>query len=150
MVATQFLCISTTFQYLQLLIQLVEVADSLQLWQTDAFLHGELHLKLACLYEAKAERWKRRFTAKPSSTMSLEEGLVSPLYDRQQLLECLKELELGLECVQRARAQVVEERKRAETGEEIRVLHSEYVYAITRLKVKLASTIPPPRECCNH
>ena len=74
-----------------------------------------------------------------------EEGLVY-LYDRQRLLECVSELEGGLEYMERARAREMEERGGEKEGEEIKVLHSEYVYAITRVKVKLASTIPPPRE----
>ena len=138
----------THVQYLELLIQLVEVAHSLELWQTDAHLHGELRLKLACLYEAKAELRNEKRVSMATSVAALEEGLTQP-YDRQQLLVCLQELELGLECVERARAQTMEENRgggEKDGGEEIRVLHSEYVYAITRVKVKLASTIPPPRE----
>ena len=80
------------------------------------------------------------------------EGGFSQLYDRAQLLECLSELELGLKYVKMARAEMMGEearrrRKRVEQdGAEITVLHSEYMFSITRVKVKLASTIPPPRE----
>jgi hypothetical protein len=139
---------------------LVEVSQSLQLWQTDPLLHGELHLKLACLYEAKAEikghDSRLGGSSKPVSNITLlAEGGFSQLYDRAQLLECLSELELGLKCVKMARAEMMEEaackatrrRKGVEQeGAEITVLHSEYMFSITRVKVKLASTIPPPRE----
>ena len=111
----------------------------------DAFLHGELHLKLACLYEAKAELRPARRNI--NRGVKLDDGL---LYDREQLLECLKELELGIQCVEGARTRSLEElnvKMEGEgEGEEIRVLHSEYVYAITRVKMKLISTIPPPRK----
>ena len=151
-------------QYMQLLVQLVEVSQSLHLWQTDPLLHGELHLKLACLYEARAEikGHNRRLggsSSRPVSNITLvEEGGFFQLYDRKQLLECLCELETGLKCVQMARAEMMEEecgarrrrwgrRKGVEQEEaEIVVLHSEYMFVITRVKIKLASTIPPPRE----
>ena len=70
------------------------------------------------------------------------------VYDRKQLLQCLKELELGMECVEMARTRTLEEVMidGEREGEEIRVLHSEYMFAIKRVKVKLASTIPPPRK----
>ena len=103
----------THVQYLELLIQLVEVAHSLELWQTDAHLHGELRLKLACLYEAKAELRNEKRVSMATSVAALEEGLTQ-LYDRQQLLVCFQELELGLECVERARAQTMEEGRRME------------------------------------
>ena len=150
--------IYTCTQYLQLLVQLVEVSQSLQLWQTDPLLHGELHLKLACLYEAKAEvrgHDSRLGGSKPVSNITLVggEGGFSQLYDRAQLLECLSELELGLKCVKMARAELMGEEARRrrrkgveQEGAEITVLHSEYMFSITRVKVKLASTIPPPRE----
>lgn len=138
-------CCTHTSQYLRLLQLLVEVAHSLHLWQTDALLHGELCLKLACLYEAKADLRQDRHGSKTTSTVMLDEGLLL-LYDRKQLLECLDELEQGLKCVQMARARVTEESKGAERDTEIGVLHAEYMYSVTRVKVKLASTIPPPRE----
>ena len=95
-----------------------------------------------------------------SNITLVDEGGFFQLYDRKQLLECLCELETGLKCVQMARAEMMEEdcgarrrerrgrgRKGVEQeGAEIVVLHSEYMFAITRVKVKLASTIPPPRE----
>ena len=136
------------------------MSQSLQLWQTDPLLHGELHLKLACLYEAKAEvrgHDSRLGGSKPVSNIMLVggEGGFSQFYDRAQLLKCLSELELGVKCVKMARAEMMgEEACRAgrrrkgveQEGAEITVLHSEYMFSITRVKVKLASTIPPPRE----
>ena len=157
-----YMCECTCTQYWQLLVQLVEVSQSLQLWQTDPLLHGELHLKLACLYEAKAEiRGHDRLggDSKPVSNVTLvDEGGFFQLYDRKQLLECLSELELGMKCVQTARAEMMEEECWAtrgrkgvgQEGAEIAVLHSEYMFSITRVKVKLASTIPPPREYKDH
>ena len=134
---------------MQLLIQLVEVSQSLQLWRTDPLLHGELHLKLACLYEAKAEVKGRDRLGGGSKAVSnntlVGEGF-SQLYDRKQLLEWLNELEIGLQCVQMARAQMMDEGSRLKKEAEIIVLHSEYMFSIMRVKVKLASTIPPPRE----
>ena len=152
---TPVLCLH--MQYLQLLVRLVEVSQSLQLWQIDPLLHGELHLKLACLYEAKAEvkgHDKLGGGSKPISNVTLvDEGGFFQLYDRQRLLECLSELEQGLKCVQMARAEMMEEgaggKGRKGVGQEeegITVLHSEYMFSIARVKVKLASTIPPPRE----
>ena len=128
------------------------MSQSLQLWQTDPLLHGELHLKLGCLYEAKAEvKGQNRQGGGGSKTMSnvtlVGEGNFQ-LYDRKQLLECLSELEVGLQCVQMARAEMMEESKKGvgKEGAEIAVLHSEYMFSITRVKIKLASTIPPPRK----
>ena len=148
-----------SIQYLQLLIRLVEVSQSLRLWQTDPLLHGELHLKLACLYEAKAEikghdRLGGAGSNVNAATSNLSLGNESrgffQLYDRQQLLECLSELEVGLKVVQLARAEMMEE-ERGRKGawqevEKLAVLHTEYMFTTTRVKVKLASTIPPPRE----
>ena len=127
-----------------MLTQLVEIAHSLQLWQTDALLHGELHLKLAFLYEARAEL---RPVTKATSVVDLDDGRHHQIYDRQRLLECLCELKAGLECVGAARSREMEEtRRERDGGKEMGVLHAEYMFAMTRVKVKLATTIPPPRE----
>ena len=129
-----------------MLTQLVEVAHSLHLWQTDPLLHGELRLKLACLYEARAELKPKRPVTKATSAVKLDVDL-HQMYDRQRLLECLYELSGGVECVGRARSWRTEETTgERDGGKEMGVLHAEYMYAMTRVKIKLASTIPPPRK----
>ena len=74
----------------------------LRLWEVDALLHGELSLKLACLYEAKADRSSKHPPPFSSSSSSSPSSL-GLLYDREGLLHCLAELEQGLKSLQLAR-----------------------------------------------
>ncbi len=114
------------------LAQLVDVFHALELWRVDPVLQGELCLKLASLYEAKA-------TLKiPFRQLK---GFVL-LYDRKLLLECLAQLERDVNCVEVARECV-------EEGGNLGTLHTQFLMAITRVKVKLASTIPPPCKWVN-
>lgn len=108
------------------LAQLVDVFHALELWRVDPILQGELCLKLASLYEAKA-------TLKTTSRQL--EGFVL-LYDRKLLLECLAQLERDVRCVEVARECM--------DGRNLETLHAQFLMAMTRVKVKLASTIPPP------
>lgn len=95
-------------QYLVILKDVVDVFDSLELWRVDAVLHGSVCLKLACLYEAKAEL---KPATKPVTTtitlLSLREemeGTAPVLYDRKQLLECLEVVERALSCISSSRS----------------------------------------------
>ena len=65
----------------------------------DPILHGEVCLKLACLYEAMAEFSQGTKPVRSPST----EGSILVLYDRQQLLECLNVLEETVRCISYAR-----------------------------------------------
>lgn len=109
------------------LAQLVDVFHSLELWRVDPVLQGELCLKLATLYEARA-------TLRASQT-SLD-GFVLQ-YDRALLLECQTQLKRDVCCVEAARE---------EGATKLDTLHSQFLMAQTRVNVKLASTIPTPRE----
>ena len=124
---------------MELLKELVHISHSIELWRTDALLHGGLCLKLCCLHEAKAER---------RDTAAVEANFL--FHDRSQLLHCQEELERGLRCIKLAR-------ERCDTagsdGDDVGgpvtdlcLLHADFIYALTRVQVKLAGTIPPPGE----
>ena len=69
--------------------------------------------------------------------------------DRELLLEAQTHLERGLKWVQLYRAtKKVEKMEKMEEkeGEEVAVLHGELCYVLTRVRVKLAATVPPPGE----
>ena len=124
-----------------LLNQLVQVFHILEVWCIDPLLHGELTLKLSCLKEAKAELGHSRRMSR-IDTLEVSQFL---LHDRSQLLQCLSELLLGLKCVQCAREDEYIDKSGAGEVSDLEMLHVEFVHAITRVKLKLASTIPPPR-----
>ena len=42
------------------------------------------------------------------------------------------------------------EEEEEEEGSDLEVLHAEFVFAVTRVRLKLASTIPPPRKHNKH
>ena len=70
------------------------------------------------------------------------------LYDRAQLLKTLSYLDEGLGWVRLAR----DDREMEERGDQhdiqaLALLHSELCYASTRVRVKLAATVPPPGSC---
>ena len=114
------------------LAQLVEVFSTLELWRTDPLLNGELCLKLACLYEARAQL---------RATAHLMEGFPL-LYDRSLLLECLSQLERDVVCVERARSQQCPD----DLSTDLESLHAQFLVALTRVRVKLSTTIPPPSK----
>ena len=65
--------------------------------------------------------------------------------DRELLLEAQTHLERGLKWVQQYRA--TEKKVEKMVGEEeVAVLHGELCYVLTRVRVKLAATVPPPGE----
>ena len=67
--------------------------------------------------------------------------------DRELLLEAQTHLERGLKWVQLYRATEKKMEKMEEKeGEEVAVLHGELCYVLTRVRVKLAATVPPPGE----
>ena len=75
--------------------------------------------------------------------------------DRELLLEAQTHLERGLEWVQLYRATKKKKMEKMEEkvekmeekeGEEVSVLHGELCYVLTRVRVKLAATVPPPGE----
>lgn len=114
------------------LAQLVEVLATLELWRIDPLLHGELCLKLACLYEARAQL---------RATTHLMEGFPL-LYDRSLLLECLSQLERDVVCVEQART----EQSLDDLTTDLESLHVHFLVALTRVRVKLSTTIPPPSK----
>ena len=118
-------------QYLVFLAQLVDVFHSLELWRVDPLLQGELSLKLATLYEARAT------LRSPHSLDGFD-----LLYDRALLLECKTQLERDVYCVEAAREGVY-----GVEGASLETLHSQFFLAQTRVNIKLASTIPPPCKC---
>ena len=99
----------------------------------DPLLHGELCLKLASLYEARAQL---------RASSHLMQGFTL-LYDRSLLLECLSELERDVRCVEEARSQQSLDEK---ITTDLESLHAQFLVALTRLRVKLATTIPPPSK----
>ena len=140
-------------QYMVFLNQLVEVFHSLEVWRVDPFLLGELCIKLGCLHEAKAQLKHPNSMSCTLVKLPTEDESFILEFDRSQLLVCLAELERGLKCVELAKEDnTLDARPRSREGEgrevitELDVLHAELVYAITRVRLKLASTIPPPRE----
>ncbi len=134
---------ATFQQYMQLLSELVAVADSLELWRVDCLLHGELSLKLCCLLEARAKKQEAPpiLDFKPVTFVN---------YDRPQLLNCQQELEKVVAFVKASREGEVLERASKgtvkESATDLAILHAECVYTLTRIRVKLASTNLPPGE----
>jgi len=128
------------------------MASALSLWQVDPLLHGQIMLKLCCLYEARAE---------PQELLLTDPNSLFLLYDRSLLLKCEKECEKSLEYVKQSR----QDRyfigyfcqrpssenggdKRCEEGEglyrkQLEELDAELEFSLMRVRVKLATTIPP-------
>ena len=129
---------------MQLLTELVAIAHTLELWRVDSLLHGELCLKLCCLLECQAEN---RGEVPPT----VDGKLVTFLgYHRSQLLTCRRELESTLAFIKLAQQKEGRRREGRVRGSEqedscssLSLLHVECVYDLTRVQVKLASTIPP-------
>lgn len=141
---------------------MVAVSHWLELWQVDTLLHAELVLKHCCILEAAAES-----RHPPSKVDGVPVTFLK--YDRSRLHHCLRELEKAEDFVKRAREREARGGVSSggggggglggkeegvvgvpEDGEELKthlaILHAECVYALTRVKVKLASTNPPPGE----
>ena len=165
---------------LDLLVHLVTISHRLELWRIDPLLHGELTLKLCCLYEAKAES-----VDLPCASEPLPEATFLR-YNRSHLLECKEECARALDFIKKARQNAPlgdgpkrmlrtmdhtaerkgkpEEVMAGDKGEEkglggrvrqsglvLEDLHAELVYVLTRICVKLATTIPPPlSNYCNY
>lgn len=111
------------------------MAHCLQLWKTHSLLCGELILKLTCFTEASASL----------SNTSPEEVAVQ--YDRATLLKTLTHLNKGIGWIQLARADSKANGGQLdERSKELSLLHGELCYVLTRMKVKLAATIPPPGQ----
>ena len=69
------------------------------------------------------------------------------LYDRAQLLKTLSYLDEGLAWVRLVREESEMEERGIGHQQDIQplaLLHSELCYASTRVRVKLAATVPPP------
>ena len=113
---------------------MVDMAHCLQLWKTHSLLCGELILKLTCLTETSASL----------PTPSPEEVAVQ--YDRATLLKTLTHLNRGMGWVQLSRADITNGKQLDEHSEALSLLHGELSYVLTRVKVKLAATIPPPGQ----
>lgn len=131
--------------------QLVEVFHSLEFWRVDPLLLGELCIKLGCLHEAKAQLKHPNSLSCTLVKLATDDESFVLEFDRSQLLVCLAELERGLKCIELAKEDSAldvrpREEKRREVVTELNVLHAELVYAVTRVRLKLASTIPPPCE----
>ena len=136
--------------------QLVRIASVLDLWQVDPLLHGQLMLKLCCLYEARAE---------PHEILSTDPNSLFLSYNRSLLLKCEEECEKSLKCMKNSRQEwyftgyfrrhplsVTGEERRGE-GEslyrkQMEELNAEFEFTLMRIKVKLATTIPPPLGSC--
>ena len=113
---------------------MVDMAHCLQLWKTHPLLCEELILKLTCLTESSAS---------PPNTSPEE---VAVQYDRATLLKTLTHLNKGMEWVQLARADITNRGQLDDHNEALSLLHGELCYVLTRVKVKLAATIPPPGQ----
>ena len=143
---------NTVTQEMDLLMQLVWIANTLSLWQVDPLLHGRLMLKLCCLYEARAEPREVLLSADPDALFLT--------YSRTLLLHCEEECSKSLEYIKRSRRghsfagdfrHSPGSRSDGEGGggerlyrRHLEELHAEFEYMRLRLKVKLATTIPPP------
>ena len=158
---------------MELLAQLVSICHKLELWRVDPLLHGDLMLKLCCLYEARAERKDQIRPIAP-----LPEVAMFLFYTRSHLLQCKEECERALDCIKKSRKSAalsgafdglsgVFNKKDGVTGKKggggemekekevvkdggsgskmvLEDLHAEFVYVLMRVQVKLATTIPHP------
>ena len=130
---------------MEVLIELIFIFETLELWRLDPLLHGEMCLKLCCLQEAKADR------SSPPDPLAL---FLS--YDRCQLLACQAELEKSLHCLEIARQSIsiggdtLQSESTGGKTSDLMVLHAEFVYSLIRVQVKLASTIPPPGQALQY
>lgn len=136
-------------------MQLVWVSSMLSLWQVDPVLHARYMLKLCCLYEARAEPRELLLSPDPDALFLL--------YNRSLLLNCDAECKKALKYVKKSRQEqsfTGDSRQpprgsgrgfgggEGKGGERLyrrhlEELHAELEFMRLRVKVKLATTIPP-------
>ncbi|CAI7994017.1 Cilia- and flagella-associated protein 54 [Geodia barretti] len=119
-------------EYAGVMEQLVDMTDWLGLWRPHPLICGELVMKLSCLKESLASRPYRHTPSGAGEGFAGEN-------DRDVLLETQSLLERGLRWTHLFRSSCTGGKE-----DPVAMMHGELCYALTRVKVKLAATIPPP------
>ena len=119
----------------------MEVARSLEVWREHPQLCGEMALKLACLSESSATDSPHTHHGGVVGTRAHDEVVIP--YDRATLLKTLAQLDTGLRWVGLARA---DSKMPDDSSSSLALLHAELLHAASRVRVKLAATIPPPGQ----